>query len=283
MIKYTMKDFDREFPNDDTCLEWIKNHRWPHGITCEKCGRITKHHKVKDRKVYECDFCGTQISPTADTIFHKSSTSLRTWFQVIYRMASTRCGISAKQIERETGVTYKTAWRMFKQIRLLLEEDIDGLSGDIEVDETYIGGRRSGGKRGRGAEGKKIVAGMAERQGRVIASKVPDVKANTLLPIIKEKALPNSTIHTDELWSYNRVSSLGYEHKRVHHSSKVYVNGDAHTNTIEGFWSLLKRGIAGAYHSVSDKYLQHYLNEYSFRYNHRNDKTPMFLSMINRI
>jgi transposase len=140
MTKYTNKDFEKEFPNDGVCLEWIKNHRYPNGIECPTCKKVTKHHKVTKRACYECDNCGHQIYPLVDTIFHKSATPLRVWFQVIYRMASTRCGISAKQIQRETGVTYKTAWRIFKQIRTLLGET-NAYIAEVEVDETYIGGK----------------------------------------------------------------------------------------------------------------------------------------------
>ena len=175
MNKYTTKDFDHEFPNDDACLEWIKNHRYPQGITCPKCNKVTKHHKVVSRSCYECDNCGHQVFPIAGTIFHKSATPLRIWFQVIYRMSSTRCGISAKQIQRETGVTYKTAWRMFKQVRMLLNENFIHLTGEVEVDETYVGGKEQG-KRGRGASGKSIVIGAAQRQGKVVAQVVDDVE-----------------------------------------------------------------------------------------------------------
>lgn len=158
MDKYTTQDFDKEFPTDDGCLEWIKNYLWPDGIHCPECEDITKHHKVTGRQCYACDYCGHQVYPLANTIFRKSATPLRTWFQVIYRMASTRCGISAKQIQRETGVTYKTAWRMFKQIRTLFNENFQHLTGQVEVDKTYVGGVRHG-KRGRGAEGKSKVLG----------------------------------------------------------------------------------------------------------------------------
>lgn len=282
MQKYTIKDFEAEFPNDDACLEWIKNLRWPNGIECPECEKVTKHHRVTGRSCYACDYCGHQVFPTAGTIFHKSSTPLRDWFRAIYQMATTRCGISAKQIQRETGVTYKTAWRMFKQIRTLLNEDTGFMSGVIEVDETYIGGKRKG-KRGRGASGKTIVAGVVQRKAKVSASVVPNVKSMTLLPMIQGKALPNSTIYTDEMPSYNRLDHMGYNHETIHHANKVYVNGDIHTNTIDGFWSLVKRGIVGVYHSVSPDYLQSYVNEYSFRYNHRKDETPMFQTFLNRI
>ena len=282
MQKYTIKDFDKEFPTDDSCLDWIKNHRWANGIHCPACDRITKHHRVTGRACYACDYCGHQVFPLADTIFHKSSTSLRKWFHAIFLMASTRCGISAKQLEREIGVTYKCAWRMFKQIRLLFDEDIDMFSGEVEADETYVGGK-SKGVRGRGASGKTIVAGVVERGGQANVSVVPNVKSDTLLPIIEEAVKPTSTIYTDDMPSYNKLNRMGYNHKVIKHMAKIYVNGNIHTGTIDGFWSLLKRGIDGVYHSVSPKYLQQYVNEYSFRYNHRKDETPMFKLVLKKI
>jgi transposase len=282
MIKYTVKNFEREFPTDDICLEWIFNHRYPNGVSCPVCQKVTKHHRVAKRSCFECDNCGNQIYPTANTIFHKSSTSLKTWFHAIFLMASTRCGISAKQLERETGVTYKTAWRMFKQIRTLLYEDSGMFSGKVEADETYIGGARQG-KRGRGASGKTIVAGVVERQGSVSASVVPNVQSKTLLPMIIEKTSPNSTIYTDEMPSYHKLNQLGYDHQVINHLSKQYVVGDIHTNTIDGFWGLVKGGLKGVYHHVSPEYLDSYVNEYSFRYNHRKDEQPMFQTFLNRL
>ena len=282
MKKYTTNDFEKEFPNDDACLEWIKKHRYPNGIHCEKCQKVTKHHKIKERACYSCDYCGTQVYPTAGTIFHKSATPLRIWFQVIYRMASTRCGVSAKQIERETGVTYKTAWRMFKQIRTLFDTSGNPLTGEVEVDETYIGGRRTG-KRGRGAENKSKVVGAVQRNGKVTAKVVQDVKRSTLVPFVSSEVDRNATLYTDEFPSYDTMSRLGYKHHRIEHGAKVYARGCIHTNSIEGFWSLVKRGINGVYHSVSPHYLQSYINEYTFRYNHRNDETPMFKTFLSRI
>ena len=282
MKRYTITDFNKDFPNDNACLEWLRNHLYPEGIFCGKCGKVTKHHRITTRRSYSCDVCGHHVHPTAGTIFEKSSTPLKLWFHAIYLMSSTRCGISAKQIERETGVTYKTAWRMFKQIRSMLEEDHNKMSGHVEADETYIGGKRHG-KRGRGAEGKTPVVGIAQRNGKIMATAIPNVKAKTLLPMIKERVLPDAIIYTDELPSYNRLSSMGYVHRRIHHALKVYVMGDAHTNTIEGFWSLLKRGISGVYHAVSEKYLQNYLNEYTFRYNHRADIQPLFKTFLYQV
>ena len=283
MKKYTIQDFEKQFPNDDVCLEWLKNLHFPDGIFCETCQKITNHYKIASRKSYSCQSCGNHFHPTAKTIYHKSSTPLRLWFYATYLMASTRCGISAKQLERELGVTYKTAWRMFKQIRSMLAEDDTQLVGKVEVDETYVGGRMKGGKRGRGSENKTIVAGALERQGNVMARVVPNIQAKTLIPFIQEKVLPSTLVFTDELPSYNSLNYQGYEHKRVHHAEKVYVVGDAHTNSIEGFWSLVKGGIRGVYHQVSAKYLQSYVNEYSFRYNRRKATEPMFLSFLRQV
>jgi len=283
MKKYTIQDFEKQFPNDDVCLEWLKNHLFPNGIFCAKCQKITNHYKIASRKSYSCQSCGNHFHPTADTIYHKSSTPLRLWFYATYLMASTRCGISAKHLERELGVTYKTAWRMFKQIRSMLAENDTTLSGKVEADETYVGGKMKGGKRGRGSENKTIVAGALERQGSVVTRVMPNVQAKTLVPFIHEKVLPESLIFTDELRSYNSLKYQGFEHKRVHHAQKVYVVGDAHTNSIEGFWSLVKNGIRGVYHQVSAKYLQSYFNEYAFRYNRRKATEPMFMSFLRQV
>ena len=282
MKNYTIKQFNAQFPDEDSCLEFIKNARWPQGITCVKCERITKHFRIAGRKVYSCEFCGTHVSPTADTIFHKSSTPLRSWFHAMFLMASTRTGISAKQLERQVGVTYKTAWRMFKQIRTLMAQDDMVLFGEVEVDETYIGGRRPG-KRGRGAAGKTIVAGMVERGGRAIAKVVPDVKAKTLLPMIEDHIDPHTIIYTDDMPSYHRLTSLGYAHEVIQHSAKQYVVGGVHTNNVEGVWSNVKRGIDGVHHAVSPKYLQSYLDSYIYRFNHRQDETPMFEQLLGRV
>jgi transposase len=291
-LRYTINDFNRQFPDDDACLEHLKEQRYPGGITyCEKCQQERKHHRVTGRPAYVCDYCGSMISPMAGTIFQHSATSLRLWYYAMYLMASTRCGISAKQIQRETGVTYKTAWRMFRQIRSLLSESDMQLEGEaVEVDEAYFGGKRKsgGGRRLRTDKGEKyktVVVGVAERKGRMIAKTVPDSKSATLLDTVREFVLPKSTVFTDEYLCYDRLSRMkeGYTHKRINHSSKVYVMGNVHTNTVEGFWSLVKRGIRGVYHQVSQKYLQSYLNEYTFRYNRRDQGNLIFTSLLKRV
>ena len=282
MRKYTITQFNKEFPDDDACLEWLRNYLYPKKIPCPICNKPTKHHRIKTKKVYGCDYCGHQISPTTGTIFEHSPTPLKLWFYAIYLMSATRCGISAKQIQRETGVTYKTAWRMFNQIRSLLREEHEPTSGEFEVDETYIGASKPG-KRGRGAAGKMVVFGVAQRKGNISASIPTSLKSSVVVPLIKRRALPKSKVYTDEFPTYDYLNEHDFKHERVHHTAKVWVAGDAHTNTIEGFWSALKRGINGVYHAVSLTHLQGYINEYSFRYNHREDDKSLFKTILEKV
>ena len=283
MDRYTVHHFNHDFPNDDACLDFLVLELYPCGIQCRTCEEIRKHHKLTGRKAYSCDHCGTHVYPLAGTIFEKSSTPLKSWFYAIYLMASTRCGISAKQLERELGCTYKTAWRMFNKVRALLGEEIEKLSGEVEADEAYMGGRERG-KRGRpGKDSKKVpVLGIVQRGGKVAALVTQDTTTKSIRPIIREYVLPASLVYTDEYKAYDLLKKDGYKHERICHEEKVYVVGNVHTNTIDGFWSLLKRGISGVYHSVSKKHLQSYVNEYAFRYNHRGDARPMFKAVAGR-
>jgi transposase len=286
-LRYTINDFNRQFPDDAACLEHLKEQRFPGGVTyCDECQQERKHYRIKGRPVYSCDHCWTQISPMAGTIFEKSRTSLRLWYYAMYLMASTRCGISAKQIQREAGVTYKTAWRMFKQIRSLLGSD-DKLEGPatVEVDEMYFGGTTK--RLNSIVKPKTPVLGAVERKGgRVIARVAADTKKPTLHGFIKEYVLPGSVLFTDDYPAYDGIEGPNYRHFRVRHSGRVYVTGSKgqiHTQTIEGFWSLIRRGIGGVYHSVSTKYLQSYLDEYSYRYNRRDQGNLIFTSMLKRV
>jgi transposase-like protein len=289
-LRYTITDFNSQFPDDAACLEHLKEQRFPGGIAyCEMCQKEHKHYRIKGRPVYSCDHCGTQISPMAGTIFEKSTTSLRLWYYAMYLMASTRCGISAKQIQRETGVTYKTAWRMFRQIRSLLSETDMQLEGSkVEMDECYMGGRprgKRGGPKWLEPSKKAVVAGVVERKtgkGKVIARVVEDASKKTLQDFAHEFILPESTVFTDEHPSYTGLDRT-YTHHRIQHSAGVYVRGEVHTQTIEGFWSTVQNGIRGVYHSVSKKYLQTYLDEYSFRYNRRDQGNLIFNAFLKRV
>jgi transposase-like protein len=285
-------EFMREFSDDEACLVYLwrsnlsKDGEHAHCPKCNKRREFSRYGTKQQRQSWTCTACGHHLHPTAGTIFHKSSTSLHLWFYAIYLMTSTRCGISAKQLERELGVTYKAAWRMFHEIRSLLSEDVTNLGGAVEVDEMYVGGKR----RMRYGESKSDVAkhrldskvrvlGMVERGGRVRASAIgPD----PLMPNIVEHVLPATMVYTDEYMIYKPLARKGFRHERVNHSAKVWVSGDAHTITIEGFWSLVKRGISGVYHSVSAKHLQSYLDEYSWRYNRRHDPREMVRQVLER-
>jgi transposase-like protein len=188
-------------------------------------------------------------------------------------------------LERELGVTYKTAWRMAKLIRQeLMVQDDEPFGGEVEMDETYVGGRRRGDKRGRPSEDshKTPVFEMVQRSGHVAAVAVRNVKSKTLMPHVRKRVLPSSVVYTDELRSYDGLKRQGYQHNRIHHAEQVYVSGTVHTNTIEGFWSLTKRGINGVYHAVSAKHLQGYLNEYTYRYNHRGKNGEQFKKLLLR-
>lgn len=284
--RYALFEFEQDFPDDAACLEYLFTKRYPNGVFCPTEQRVTKHHRDRKRPSYACQECGRHVHPMVGTIFEDSATSLRLWFYATYLMASTRCGISAKQIERELGVTYKTAWRMFNRIRSLLAENIGSMSGTVEVDETYVGGRRRYGSRQKAAQAwsqhKQVVAGHAQRGGKLRAVHLPEGAAGTLVPLVKTHVLPASLIYTDELPAYVHLRREGYEHKRVNHTAKVYVEGDVHTSTIDGFWAHLKHGLRGVYHGVSAKWLQSYLDEYVFRYNNRDNPRGMFNAMLSR-
>jgi transposase len=272
-------EFMREFPDDDACLTYLWETRYAKdGIhaTCPRCKverGFRRYETGQQRQSWTCTACGLHLHPTAGTIFHKSSTALHLWFYAIYLITSTRCGISAKQLERELGVGYKTAWRMFNLIRnSLMAETPAPLSGKVEMDETYFSrSYRLGEHPGRSGKSthERVVFGMVERQGKVVARHVADATLPAIDPHIKEHVLPGSMVFTDDAGIYRGLGKRGYPHRRINHAARIYVDGDVHTQTIEGFWSLVKSGIGGVYHSVSAKWLQSYLDEYAWRYNHR--------------
>ena len=216
------------------------------------------------------------------TPFEQTHMPLQNWFYAMYLFTATRHGVSAKELQRQFGCSYKSAWRMGHEIRKYLA-DVDGqtpLDGDVEADETYVGGKRKGGKRGRGAPGKTVVFAMQDRDGDLIAKVVPDVKKVTLTAEIEAHVVKGSTVHTDELASYNDVASKGYVHKTVHHGSGEYVRDGSHVNSVEGFFSIIKRSIRSTHIHVSRKYLPNYLAEFEFRHNRRAAPRSMFLRLV---
>ncbi len=294
---YSLMEFMCEFPDDESCLQWLWRTSYAedgHTTHCPKCDQSRRFSRVKDRPAWDCNHCGYHLHPTAGTIFHKSSTSLQLWFYAMYVMASTRCGISAKQLERELGVTYKTAWRMFNLIRneLMAQDNAEPLSGEVEMDETFVGGKPRQSDRNRREkfgwtpqtdywERKAVVFGAVERSGRIRASVVPNSRASTILPLAREYVLPESLIYTDEYIPYTRLGREGYIHRRIKHKARVYVEGDTHTQTIDGFFGLFKNAVRGVHHGVSHKWLQGYLNEYVWRWNRRKQEFgPMFQDLL---
>lgn len=201
-------------------------------------------------------------------------------------MSTSRNGVAAKEIQRQVGVTYKTAWRMMREIRKLMQDGPSKLSGIVEADETYIGGKRPG-KRGRGAAGKTPVVGVAMRRGGVKAKVVAKVTTESVIGHLRTVVEPATKVISDELNVYNYVEPLGFPHAQVNHGAKEYVRGNIHTNTIDGFWSQLKRSIDGTHHHVSAKHLQKYVDEFAFRYSNRwagDDETAsMFELMAGRM
>ncbi len=262
-----------------------------------------KRYQTKQRRQsWTCTACGHHIHPTAGTIFHKSSTSLHLWFYAIYLVSSSRCGIAAKQLEREIGVNYKTALRMLHLIRQdLMEQDYTGpLTGEVEADSAYVGGQLHEGERSRlRAEGRSnqgpatkrrdVIFAAVERKGQLRASVVGDSRTqeqttHAIRSTLHEFVLPGSLVFTDDWGGYNVLERRDiYRFRRVRHSQRVYVEGDVHTNTVEGFFGHFKTDVRGTHHSISTRWLPGYLNEWVWKWNHRDDDQAMFRSLLDSI
>ena len=278
----TVQDFFNKFSTDEACLEHLMMLRFGNPMYCPKCGAEGQFAKLKKLPAYACPTCGHHIHPMVGTPFERSRTPLQKWFYAMYLFTTSRHGVPAKELQRQLGVTYKTAWRMGHELRKYMA-GVDGdppLGGHVEADETYIGGRRSGGKRGRGAPGKTIVFGMVERGGDVMTRVVPNVRRATLERHILENIEGSATVSTDELSSYSKIERFGYDHGTVNHSADQWVDGIHHVNSVEGFWSQIKRSIRGTHVHVSRKHLSKYLGEFEFRYNLRHAPETMFARLL---
>ena len=282
----TLRKFQDRFPTEESCLEHLKLTRFGERHECEKCGKDAQFYRVQKRRSYACEHCGHQIYPTAGTPFHRTRTSLRDWFYVMFLFCTTRNGVAAKEVERQIGVTYKTAWRMCHEIRKYMaivdgEEPMGGPFKTVEIDETFIGGYK---RRGQGSKGKAVVFGMRQRGGDIVTRVVTDRKSGTLLPHIDKFVKPYSNVHTDELIAYGGVGMMWgrYMHSTVNHSKDEYVCRDtgATVNGIEGFWAQLKRSINGTHIHVSQKHLSKYLGEFEFRHNRRNRPETMLSELM---
>ncbi|MGF1631321.1 MAG: IS1595 family transposase [Kiloniellaceae bacterium] len=278
----TVQEFFRRFPDDDTCLDHLVMVRYGETADCPKCGKHGKFHRLRKEPAYSCQWCGHHIHPMKDTPFERTRTPLQKWFYAIYLFTTSRHGVPAKELQRQLGVTYKTAWRMGHEIRKYMGavDGDDPLDGHVEVNETMLGGRRKGGKRGRGAPGKTTVMGMLQRGDSVMTRVVENVRRVTLEHHILENIRHGAQISTDELASYSKLSRFGYKHRSVNHSADQWVDGETHTNAIKGFWSQIKRSVRGTHIHVSRKHLPKYLGEFEFRYNMRGNPALMFPRLL---
>jgi len=285
-MKYTIKQFRAEYPDDAACLDKIMTIRYGgKEIGCPGCGADSKFHRIAKRRAYACQHCGHHVYPCVGTPFEKSRTPLSDWFLAMYLLTSTRHGVAAKELERQIGCTYKTAWRMAHELRKLMAQadNHDPLSGHIEIDETFIGGKRKATRPSRRKPNKTVVFGMLERDGPVRAGPVPDITRATLEPLILTNVVRRSVVSTDELLSYHQLRKAPYAHMTVNHSRGEYVRGDVHVNSIEGYWSRLKNSIRGTHIHVSRKHLWKYVSEFSFRYNMRKRPEAMFDRLISSL
>lgn len=281
------QEFLRKYPNEMSIIDYFIKIRYPEGIKCNHCGSEKVYHRNKEYKMFDCNGCGRGFSVFKNTIFEHTSTDLQKWFYAIHLFLNAKKGISAKQLQREIGVTYKCAWRILKQIRIAMDDkDNDELyEAIVEIDETYIGGKPrknnnkddnkgSGLKRGRGTKKTPVVA-VIDREAKKVFAKVAlannkgqKLTGKQLIDILNSVCRGKNIVISDEFHAYDRLKYTDYIHLMIDHT-KMFVDGDIHTNTVESFWAIVKRAVYGIYHKVSVKYLQQYINEFSFRYNHR--------------
>lgn len=273
----TLLEAIRYFSDQEVCVQFMADLRWPGGPVCPRCGSTDKHSYLTTRRIWKCKDCKKQFSVKLGTIFEDSGLGFDKWLPAVWLVANSKNGISSHELARSLGITQKSAWFMLHRIRLAMQTgSFDRLSGEVEVDETYVGGkvsnmhidRRASKNTPRGGmSGKTPVLGMFERGGRVHAEVVTDSKRKTLAPRVRNVVEPGSAVYTDALKSYYGLAA-DYDHAVIDHM-EAYVNGRVHTNGVENFWSLLKRGLHGTYVSVNPEHLFRYLDERVFTYNLR--------------
>jgi transposase len=286
---FTIQDFFKRFPDDDACLNHLMKLRYGEVIDCPKCGKHGKFSKISKIPAFQCAWCGHHIHPMAGTPFERSRTPLQKWFYAMYLFTTTRHGVPAKELQRQLGITYKTAWRIGHEIRKYMGK-IDGdsgLSGHVEADEAFMGGKpRPRNNAGRimlsdnTKKPKTVVFGMVQRAGDLITRVVPDARKTTLIPLIEQYVAKGTVLSTDEWKAYKSMTEKGYKHGTVNHHQREYVRGIIHTNTIEGFWSHFKNSVRGTHKSISPKHMMNYLHEFEFRFNLRRDVSG---SMFDRL
>lgn len=290
MKQINVRQFFNQFPDDDACLAHLFNVRFGQGHECPKCERRAKWYRLDSEIAFSCQWCGHHIHPQVGTIFAKSRTPLQLWFYAVFLFTTSRHGVSAKELQRQLGVTYKTAHRMARLIRKHMaaidgDEPLGGEGVVVEVDETYVGGVKKGQQgRGRSLDGQTVVFGMVERGGgEAMVKVVPDAKKNTLQPIIAENVKQGTEVHTDNYRGYWGLEDKGFEVKRIVKDKGRYVGPDGETvNAVENFWRHLKKSIEGTHISVSPKYLESYAKEFEYRFNRRMRPETMLSELLTR-
>lgn len=263
-----------QFSNEDACHAYLEELRWPDGVKCLRC-ESPKIARLAKRKQYECGACGYQFSVRAGTIFHDSHLPLWKWFVATYLICEAKKGVSANQLKRTLGVSYKTAWYLCHRIRSAMTQDDALLTGIVEADETYVGGKLGGFKDRKDSarhrrENKTVVLGAIERGGQVRLRVAPNAKGPTVKKFLADVVSDNAeAIYTDSHKSYRGIADKNTRHEYVDHSADEWVRGAVHTNTVESVWSLFDRGVIGSYHKLSKKHLPAYLDEFAFRFNNR--------------
>ncbi len=277
--KYGITDLKRDFPTDEKCAEFIFD-----TLHNRKCSCGGEYHQLKGRRQFQCSKCRFQIAPTAGTIFHKSDTPLTLWFYSIFLFSNAKSGLSAKQLERDLNVTYKTAWRILNLIRKALSQDKSFLNGIVEADQAYFGGRYRSGKNNKkqreAIAAKSVVLGAVERQGKVRVKVSPDAKAKSIHRFLDNNVNPITThLMTDKSSSYINAAK-GYARETVDHRRKEYVRGNVYVNTMDSFWAHVKRSVTGTHKVISKKYLQSYLDGFVFHYNNQHNDNERFSSLL---
>ena len=261
----------QKFNSEDRCREYIEAIRWPTGVCCTRCGSVSVSRIIKRHK-YDCNDCRYQFSVTAGTILNDSHLPLTKWFLAVYLMCESKKGMSANQISRTLDIGYKSAWYLCHRIREAMKADTtEKLTGIVEADETYVGGKYNP-RRHRERYEKACVVGVIQRGGPVRAQKIQSRGARAIGAFVKASVEPGAQLMTDEYAGYKHLEKI-YDHDTVNHSKLEYAVGLTHTNSIENFWSLFKRGVVGSFHKVSEKHLDRYMDEFTYRFNGREEDT----------
>jgi transposase-like protein len=271
-VEVNLINLIEQFHDEETDRSYLEKLRWPDGLRCPRCESAKTSRAIKNGHNYNCDVCRYQFTVTAGTIFHDSHLPLWKWFLAVYLMIESKKGISANQLKRSLKISYKTAWYLCHRIRKAMEEASESepkLTGIVEVDETYVGGKYDKRRKHRPYE-KQAVMGLIERHGKLEVKTIRTPGRKIIVPIIENRVDKDARLMTDE-WAAYKSLDKEYHREVVKHSEEEWARGDANTNSIENAWSLFKRSIVGSFHQISAKHCESYLSEFEWRFNNRNN------------